>query len=92
MKRNKKADSYFVGCGNYTRANSEVCLLGTKGATQSARKSRSVRQVCDARILEHSQKPPEIRDRIVDLCGDVSRIELFARERTPGWDAWGDEL
>jgi N6-adenosine-specific RNA methylase IME4 len=39
----------------------------------------------------HSEKPQEIRDRIVELCGDRPRIELFARTRVPGWDAWGNE-
>ena len=34
----------------------------------------------------------EIRDRIVDLCGDIPRIELFARQRTQGWDCWGNEV
>ena len=92
VKRNKKADTFFVGCGNYTRANSEICLLGTKGKCQSARKSRSVRQICDARIMGHSRKPDEIRGRIVELCGDVPRVELFARETTNGWDVWGDEV
>ncbi|KKN98840.1 hypothetical protein LCGC14_0140810 [marine sediment metagenome] len=92
VKRNKKSDSYFIGCGNYTRANSELCLLGTKGKCQKARKSRSVRQICDARISKHSAKPPEIRDRIIQLCGDIPRIELFAREKTTGWDVWGNEV
>ena len=92
VKRNKKANSYFVGCGNYTRANSELCLLGTKGKCQKAVKSHSVRQVCDARILKHSQKPDEIRDKIVELCGDIPRIELFARQKTEGWDIWGNEV
>ena len=92
VKRNKKADSYFVGCGNYTRANAEVCLLGIRGKMQKEVKSRSVRQVCDARVGRHSEKPAEIRDRIVELFGDVRRIELFARQRTPGWDVWGNEV
>ena len=92
VKRNKKSDGYFVGCGNYTRANSEVCLLGTKGKCQLFRKSRSVRQICDARRLSHSEKPPEIRDRIVELFGDVARVELFARQKTEGWDVWGNEV
>lgn len=34
----------------------------------------------------------EARRRIVELLGDVPRIELFARQHAPGWDAWGDEL
>jgi len=40
----------------------------------------------------HSAKPPIVRERIVQLFGDISRIELFARERVPGWDAWGLEV
>jgi N6-adenosine-specific RNA methylase IME4 len=40
----------------------------------------------------HSKKPDEARDRIVELVGDLPRIELFARERTPGWDVWGNEV
>ena len=41
---------------------------------------------------EHSKKPGIFRDLIVNLVGDRPRIELFARERVAGWDAWGDEL
>ena len=88
----KKADSYFVGCGNYTRANSELCLLGVRGSLQKKVKSHSVRQVCDARIGKHSEKPDEIRGRIVELFGDLPRIELFARNKTEGWDVWGDQV
>jgi len=39
----------------------------------------------------HSRKPPVFRDLIVELLGDRPRIELFARERWPGWAAWGFE-
>lgn len=41
----------------------------------------------------HSKKPDEVRRRIEALFApDVRRIELFAREQAPGWDAWGNEL
>lgn len=90
VKRNKKADSFFTGLGFWTRSNAEVCLIATRGHPH--RVSKSVKQICDARIMEHSHKPDEIRDRIVELCGDVSRIELFARQRVPGWDALGNEI
>lgn len=43
------------------------------------------------KFLQHSRKPAETRDRIVELMGDLPRIELFAREAAPGWDAWGNE-
>ncbi len=92
VKRNRKADTFFVGCGNYTRANSEICLLGVRGKMQKRVVSRSVRQVCDARVGRHSEKPAEIRDRIVELFGDVPRIELFARQHHEGWDCWGNEV
>ena len=69
VKRNKKADSWFMGLGYWTRSNSELCLIGTKGHPK--RISKSVSQICDARIMEHSRKPEEIRDRIVELCGDM---------------------
>ena len=90
VKKNKIADSWFWGMGYWTRANAEICLLATKG--KPTRKSNSVHQVVDARVMRHSQKPDEVRDRIVDLCGDVPRIELFARQTAPGWASWGNEL
>ena len=89
-KRNRKSDSWFWGLGYWTRANAEVCLLATKGNPK--RVSKSVHQVCDARIREHSRKPDEIRDRIVQLCGDLPRIELFSRQISDGWDCWGNEI
>lgn len=39
----------------------------------------------------HSEKPALFRDLIVQLIGDRPRIELFARQRAAGWDAWGNE-
>lgn len=90
IKQNRKADSLFWGLGYWTRANAEICLLATKGKPK--RVSKSVHQVCMARIMEHSRKPSEIRDRIVQLCGDLPRIELFARQYADGWDCWGNEV
>ncbi|MFR6395763.1 MAG: MT-A70 family methyltransferase [Eubacterium ventriosum] len=90
VKRNKKKNTYFMGLGFWTRSNSEVCLIGTKG--QPKRVSKSVSQICDARIMEHSRKPAEIRERIVELCGELPRIELFARDKVKGWDSLGDEI
>lgn len=90
VKRNKKKNTYFMGLGFWTRSNSEVCLIGTKG--QPKRVSKSVSQICDARITEHSRKPAEIRERIVELCGELPRIELFARDKVKGWDSLGDEI
>jgi N6-adenosine-specific RNA methylase IME4 len=90
IKKDKVANTLFTGMGRWTRANAEVCLLCTKG--QPDRINASVHSVVVSRIREHSRKPDEVRDRIVKLCGNISRIELFARERVDGWSCWGDEV
>lgn len=81
---------WHFGMGYWTRANPEMCLLGTKGHPK--RDKRNVRQLVISSVREHSRKPDRIKNDIVNLCGDISRIELFSRTKTPGWSAWGDEL
>lgn len=90
VKTNKLADTDFFGMGNWTRANAEVCLLGVKGKPK--RISAAIRQVVRRPIMGHSEKPPEVRERIVELMGDLPRIELFARQVTDGWAVWGNEI
>lgn len=90
VKKNKKSDSWFWGMGQWTRSNAELCLLATKGKPK--RISASVHSIVDSPVEQHSKKPDEVRSRIVQLFGDLPRIELFAREKAPGWDSWGDEL
>jgi site-specific DNA-methyltransferase (adenine-specific) len=80
----------FIGMGNYTRANPEICLLGKRGKPHVF--SHSVRQYVRARIKNHSQKPDVIRTKIVELCGDAARIELFARSKVFDWDVWGNDV
>ena len=78
----------FFGIGHYTKSNCEVCLIGVKG------KPKIIDDTISSAIIsprqEHSRKPDIIRDKIVQLCGDLPRIELFARQKIPNWDAWGD--
>lgn len=90
VKKNKVADSFFTGMGFWTRSNAEICLLAVKGKPLP-RISHSIHQIVYSPVRGHSQKPAEVRDRIVALLGDIPRIELFAREATEGWDVWGDE-
>ncbi len=90
VKKNKKSDSLFWGMGHWTRANAELCILATKGHPK--RQSASVHQVILSNIEEHSKKPDETRTRIIELMGDKPRVELFARQKTDGWDAWGNEV
>lgn len=90
VKENKKSGGLFWGLGNWTRSNVEVCLLATKGKPK--RINAGVHSVVMSPIGRHSEKPSEVRDRIVKLCGDVPRIELFARQEAEGWDCWGNEV
>lgn len=90
VKKNKKSDSWFWGMGRWTRANAELCLMGTRGKPK--RINAGVHSVVDTPIEKHSKKPQVVRDRIVELVGDLPRIELFARNKTVGWDCWGNEI
>lgn len=90
IKTNKRNGKPFFGIGYYTKSNCEVCLIGVKGKPPKA--SNSVSSVIISPREEHSKKPDEVRERIVQLCGDLPRIELFARQKTPGWDVWGNEV
>jgi N6-adenosine-specific RNA methylase IME4 len=80
----------FFGIGYYTKSNCEVCLIGTKGKPQII--NNFVSSVILSKRKEHSRKPDEIRRKIVQLCGELPRIELFARQRYEGWDSWGKQL
>lgn len=88
-KLTKNGLSHF-GMGHYTRANTEDCLIAIKG--KPVIESHSVRQFIEAKRGDHSEKPSQVRDRLVQLCGDVPRVELFARQRVEGWDSWGNEI
>jgi len=89
IKTNKNSNSYFIGMGRWTRSNPELCLLCTKGKPK--RISNKVRQLVVSPVGEHSKKPNEVRNRIIQLVGDLPRIELFARTKVHGWDVWGND-
>jgi len=90
VKQNPSGKGFFCGLGYWTRKNTEFVLLATKGSPK--RINRSVREIVVSPRERHSQKPAEVRDRIVQLVGDLPRIELFAREKAEGWDVWGNEV
>ena len=90
LKQNRKALTWFYGLGFWTRSNAEICLLATKGHPK--RQSAGIHQLVISPVEQHSKKPDEVREKIVALMGDVPRIELFARQQTPGWDVWGNEV
>lgn len=78
-----------VGLGFTTRKNAEFCLLGRRGAPK--RLARDVREIILAPVREHSRKPDEARERIERYCAGPY-LELFARDRRPGWTSWGNDV
>jgi N6-adenosine-specific RNA methylase IME4 len=84
IKTNPKANTVFKGLGHWVMGNAELCLLAVKGRPQ--RINKNVSQVIMAHRGKHSVKPNEAREKIIQLMGDVPRIELFARQKIEGWD------
>jgi N6-adenosine-specific RNA methylase IME4 len=84
-------DDVKIGMGYHTRAGFEQCWLATRGKGYE-RLSKGEPQVVFSPLREHSRKPDEIADAIVRLCGDVPRIECFARTKRHGWAAFGNQI
>ena len=89
IKTNKKSSSYFFGMGSWTRSNAEICLLATKGKPK--RLDAGISQIIVSPVQEHSKKPNIVRDKIIQLVGDLPRIEIFARTKVHGWDVIGND-
>ena len=81
----------FFGMGT-TRQGSESALIGFKGKMKNLIKCKSIRSVRAAPVGIHSEKPAEFRADIERLCGDVPRLEMFARTSAPGWDVFGNQV
>lgn len=98
VKVNKSNHESICGLGRYTRSCCEWVLLATKGKPLP-RQSAAVRQILEEDAGEvfrlpregHSVKPAEFRDRIVELFGDLPRLEMYARKAAEGWDVYGDQ-
>jgi len=85
-----KMDKPVCMIGHWTTGGAiELCLLFKKGHPK--RICKTVPRLVFQRRTEHSHKPEEVRKRIIQLMGDLPRIELFAREHIQGWDVWGNE-
>lgn len=75
----------------FTKPTTELLLAATTTPTGRPFPLHDLKQgqvVLHGRA-QHSRKPAIFRRLIEELCGDRSRIELFARETDAGWDSWG---
>lgn len=78
--------------GAWTMKNCEICLLGVKGNMLQHKKVNNIFQIVIEERTKHSRKPEKVRQNIELLFGDLPRIELFARNKSEGWDVWGNEV
>ena len=78
--------------GTYTLSQCEFVLVFRRGTIPKPRGIRNARQLVSELRREHSRKPDSIRETIEKMFPSQRRIELFARTRTPGWDAHGDQV
>lgn len=90
IKQNKSGNGFFFGLGRWTRGNTEPLLIAVKGKPK--RIANNISQLIFAPISRHSEKPAIVRNKIVELMGDLPRVELFARTKVLGWDSWGNEI
>src|SRR6185436_2372419 len=74
--------------GYWTRSNSEVCLLATRGKPK--RQDAGIKQAIIEPRREHSRKPDCVHERIERLVAGPY-LELFARQSRTGWDCWGNQ-
>lgn len=83
------------GLGQYFRGQTEQCLFGVMGNVPYRKrpdgKRAQGRTLITAPRREHSRKPDELRS-MIELVSPGPYIELFAREKAPGWDSWGYDV
>ena len=75
--------------GQYTLSYCELCLVFKRGRIPRPRGARNIKQLVRCQRGAHSQKPQQVRENIEKMFPTQDRIELFARENSEGWSAWG---
>ena len=78
--------------GYYTMSSCEMCYIFKRGRIPQPRGARNVRQYYEEKRTRHSAKPAELRKRIEQMFPMQNKLELFARDKTPGWHVWGNEV
>lgn len=76
----------------FTHNNAEILTAWTtnkRGRTHPILIENAPQIVKAQRTRKHSEKPDVFRDSIVELLGDLKRIEIFATKHTDGWDVYG---
>jgi hypothetical protein len=89
-KRRKDGGPDGRGVGFYFRNVTELVLFGVRGSMRTLPPGRSQVNMIETRKREHSRKPDE-QYELIEACSPGPYLELFARQRRPGWTMWGNE-
>ncbi len=89
IKLNKTGTKPIYGPGYYTASNTELVLIGIKGSMRPTKKM--LPSVIHHSRMKHSKKP-DLSEALTLMYPNTRKVELFAREKRPGWDAWGNEI
>lgn len=81
-----------IATGYWARNRHEILIIAKRGKFPCPKPTLFGDSVISLPTREHSRKPDWFRDRIGEVFQDRRKIELNARQRFPGWDAWGNEL
>jgi N6-adenosine-specific RNA methylase IME4 len=79
------------GVGFYFRNVTELLLFGAHGNLRTLAPGRRQTNILISRKREHSRKPDETYE-LIERCSPGPYLELFARQRIPGWTQWGDQV
>ena len=79
------------GVGFYFRNVTELVLFGVRQNLRTLAPGRRQTNIIVHRKREHSRKPPTLH-KIIEDCSPGPFLELFARDRIPGWELWGDQV
>jgi N6-adenosine-specific RNA methylase IME4 len=85
-------DKLVYGMGYWFRGQHEFLLVGTKGKFSPPAQPLRIRSVYQEKRTKHSKKPDHIRNLITSWYPEYSKLEMFARQKTNGWDVWGNEV
>jgi N6-adenosine-specific RNA methylase IME4 len=80
-----------IGMGYWARGRHELLMIGRRGDFPHRPPKARPDSVIEAPRAAHSRKPEVVYDLIERMFPDLPRVELFARSRREGWDAWGNE-
>ena len=85
-------DKQRLNPGYYTLSQCEICIIGKLNRIPKPRGARNIQQLVSIKRTRHSQKPGEVRERIVKMFPKQNKLEMFARRKSKGWDSWGNEV